>query len=109
MELGEDRDAAIRRETLEETGIVLEDMEYFRAVGVRYGTHDILYHMYRVRLDRRPDVRINPEEHKSYIWRSPEAALLEPLMQDEDVCLKLFYEIGYISDAGTEAVPANRE
>jgi len=40
-----------------------------------------------------PDIIINSEEHKKYVWRTPEDALKENLIQDLDACIKMFYKI----------------
>jgi len=49
--------------------------------------------MYSTKLKYEPEIKINPEEHKSYIWRKPIDALKENLIEDLDVCIKMFYKI----------------
>jgi hypothetical protein len=49
--------------------------------------------MFFARLEENPDIKINTEEHKSYIWRNPIEALKENLIQDLNICIKMFYKI----------------
>jgi len=92
---GETLEGALRREVEEETGYTIQpsEREYFRGVYIRYPTYDFLYHMYRASLKKRPQIVINPNEHKSFRWVSPREALKENLIQDLDVCIKLFYKL----------------
>lgn len=86
---------AIARELGEETGLALspENFSYFGKVYVRYPDYDFVYHIFHARQDRKPDVVINPKEHKNYAWVSPADSLKMDLIQDLDACIKLFYDI----------------
>ena len=84
---------AIQREIAEETSLDLERISYFKKLYVQYPTYDFVYHIYYKKLENKPIIIINPEEHKKYIWRTPEQALKEPLIQDLDACIKMFYQI----------------
>ena len=93
VSLGEDKDDAMRREIFEETWLKLDDLIYFQKVYVQYPTYEFIYHMYHKKLDYKPEITINPEEHKKYMWQHPQKALEQNLIQDLDACIKMFYEI----------------
>jgi len=82
---------AIEREIFEETWLSNLEIKYFDKVYVKYENYDFIYHIFHSKLDKLPQIIINPDEHKSYIWRSPELSLYEDLIEDEDECIKLFY------------------
>lgn len=84
---------AILREISEETGLKLDDLNYFKKVYVQYPTYEFIYHIYHKKLKEQPQIKINPEEHKEYIWRSPQEALEENLIQELDTCIKIFYNL----------------
>lgn len=96
IENGETTLRALVREIKEETGLDLlaDEIRYFEQVYVRYPGYDFIYHMFHVVLDSRPDIKINPAEHKEFCWAVPREALGMDLIQDEDVCIKLLYGLG---------------
>lgn len=89
----EKRDEAILREILEETNIKLDNLNYFKKLYVQYPTYEFIYHIYYKKIKKNPKIKINPEEHKNFIWRNPHEALKENLIQDLDTCIKMFYKI----------------
>jgi 8-oxo-dGTP pyrophosphatase MutT (NUDIX family) len=84
---------ALIREVSEEVGLVTksEDFKYFEKYYVRYPGYDYLYHVYHLRVQEKPQLRINAEEHKDYRWLTPAEALKLPLIEDEDTCIKWSY------------------
>ena len=94
-EKGESIRQAIIREVSEETGILLEEknLVHFKEVYVRYKDFDFTYHLFHQALDSGAAgaVRIDPEEHKAFAWKSPNEALQMNLIEDEDGCIRLFY------------------
>jgi len=86
---------ALVREIEEEIGLKFEikDCKYFEAYYVRYPEYDYLYHVYNISLKEKPSLNLNLEENKEYKWIKPKDALNLNLIQDEDVCIKLFYNI----------------
>lgn len=82
---------AMKREGKEETQINLEDAEYFNKFYVRYPDYDFIYHIYSKKFVTKPDITINPNEHKSFTRKTPQEALKLDLIQDLDECIKLFY------------------
>ncbi len=96
VDSGESRDNAIIREVREETRINLEAKfpDFFRNVYVRYPEFDFVYSIYHLRISgERPEIIINPLEHKRYKWVTPRDSLRMNLIPDEDECIKLFYGI----------------
>jgi len=90
VELGESIDSAMERELFEETGLH-NKARYFNTVYVQYNDYDFIYHMYSLELVEEPTITINSKEHKSYIWKTPEEALQENLIQDLDACIQMFF------------------
>ena len=86
---------AIMREAWEETGIRLHasTLSHLRSVPVRYTDYDFIYHVFFARYAPRPDVVINLIEHKAYRWVAPRDALSMRLIEDEEPCLRLVYDI----------------
>jgi 8-oxo-dGTP pyrophosphatase MutT (NUDIX family) len=81
------------RELQQETNLENLDIKYYKEVYVKYPTYDFIYHMYHATLKNQAEIKINPEEHKSFVWKEPSKALKEVLIQDLDTCIKMFYKI----------------
>lgn len=94
VDAGEQLETALLRELSEEIGYELQssDLKYFDKIFVRYPTYDFVYHMYHHLPKTRPEIRLNPEEHKAIAWVTPQKALTMNLIPDEDVCVKLFFK-----------------
>jgi len=86
---------AMRRELEEETGITTEEgvFGYFREVYVKYPEFDFVFHIFYLRLTEKPEIRLNPSEHKAFVWVRPHEALRMKLIPDEDCVIKLFYKL----------------
>lgn len=85
--------SAMIRELLEETSIEARNLTYNRTVYVRYPEYDFEYHMFEEKLIEEPQIKINPDEHKWYIWSEPIISLQEPLIPDLDACIRLHYKL----------------
>lgn len=86
---------AAARETEEETGLLipLNSISLFRTVYVRYPDYDFVYHLFHTVIAAKEKIQINPDEHQAAKWISPAEALSLPLIEDLDVCLKLFFAL----------------
>lgn len=95
VDAGEDLLNALVREVEEEIGVKTDKNEYkyFEGYFVRYPGYDFLYHIYHLPLKDKPTIDLNLNEHKDMQWIRPEEALKLDLIQDEDVCIKWFYNI----------------
>ena len=92
---GENKLEAMVREVKEETGFKFpkSQIKYFQKVYVKFREYDFIYHIFSTKLDRQIQVEINKTEHKNSKWESPAGALLMPLIEDLDACIKLYYKI----------------
>jgi len=91
----EDTAVAMAREIFEETGvnIDLSRLEYLDKVYVKYPSYSFIYHMFKLTVESKPEIKISPQEHKAYQWLSPHQALELSLIQDLDECIRLSYDI----------------
>jgi 8-oxo-dGTP pyrophosphatase MutT (NUDIX family) len=94
IDSGEDMVTAMARELSEEIGYEVRpgQLTYVDKVFVRFPEYDFLYHMFHHLVDKKPDVALNPGEHKDLVWVTPKKALTMNLIQDEDFCIKLFFK-----------------
>jgi len=97
IDKGETEVDAAMRETFEETGIVIDakKLDFIEKSYVRFTDFDFTYTFYRCVLEskEKPKIILSTSEHSEYKWISPEDALKEDLMQDEDYCIKRTYNI----------------
>ncbi|HNX10991.1 MAG TPA: NUDIX hydrolase [bacterium] len=89
----EDRTTAMLREIEEETGIIKQtnDLEFLDTLYVKYPEYHFIYHMFRMVLKDRPEIRLSDKEHKNYQWSQPASVLKLPLVRDLDSCIKISY------------------
>ncbi|TSC53137.1 MAG: pyrophosphohydrolase [Parcubacteria group bacterium LiPW_72] len=95
IHLGETEQEAMVREIKEETGLEIlpEKLDYFHKVYVRYPDYDFVYHIFFLKLDSEPMIKINPREHKEHAWVMPQDALNMKLVSDLDGCIKMYYGV----------------
>ena len=86
---------AMAREIFEETGYETElsELKYLDKVYVKYPDYSFVYHMFKIILDSRPEIKVSPKEHKNYQWVTPQEALNLNYIEDLDACIKLSYGI----------------
>lgn len=90
----ENPEEAMSREMREETGITPErSLTFLEKVFVRYPKYDFVYYIFRMELDALPKVALNPEEHQSFQWLTPQECLAQNLVRDLDACLKMTYSL----------------
>lgn len=94
-EINESPKNAIVREIKEETGVDLniEDINYFKTLYVRYPSYDFKYNIYSSKLTTRPYIILDGNSHCDFVWLNPFDALKLDLIEDEDSCIKLFFNI----------------
>jgi 8-oxo-dGTP pyrophosphatase MutT (NUDIX family) len=80
------------REGKEETELTLDNTTYIDKFYVRYPDYDFIYHIFHKKFDTQPKVTIHPNEHKTYIRKTPKESLELDLIRDMDECIKLFYK-----------------
>lgn len=86
---------ALVREMREETGwtISVEGLSFIALLYVRYPDHDFIFHMYRTKMKSREGFKLQPGEHKSFVWARPEIALEMDLVMDFSECIKIAFGI----------------
>jgi 8-oxo-dGTP pyrophosphatase MutT (NUDIX family) len=91
----ESKEDALIREIEEELKLLVkkETLKYFDFVNVRYREYDFIYHKYQIEYDYMPTIIIDEKEHKAFGWYTPHEALKLDLIEDEDMCIKMFYNI----------------
>ncbi|KKR02948.1 MAG: Asymmetrical Bis(5'-nucleosyl)-tetraphosphatase [Parcubacteria group bacterium GW2011_GWF2_39_13b] len=93
IEKGENHLEAMLRELKEETGISTQDNDllFLGESFVRFpGIYDFKAYVYHLTLINKPQVIINPLEHKNFLWTSKTDALALSLVQDLDNWIKYF-------------------
>jgi mutator protein MutT len=92
IEAGEDPHQAAAREVEEEVGIKLDPVElqevvkiYLDVDGLRY-----VFHAFRVRLEKAPQIRLEPQAHTEARWLTVEEALKLPLIIGGGEILKYY-------------------
>ena len=90
---GETKKQAVLREVYEETGVLITepDLSYFSSVWVRDNDLDFEYHMFSVKFNEEPEIKINDREHQNYQWVTPQESLQVDLIPDQENCTRLFY------------------
>lgn len=70
VEQGETEKEAVIREVREETGfsIPLEKLEFLKEILVDYSGRMIDFFVYRVNLESKFEVLLEPQEHQAYAW-----------------------------------------
>jgi len=92
---GEKEFDAMVRELYEETGqIVLPSvLEYLTKLFLRFPEYDFVFSLFRVKLDKLPEIIINTAEHKGYQWLAPKDIFTVEYVRDLPDCIKMFYKI----------------
>ncbi len=92
IEAGEEPSQAAAREVEEEVGIKLDYKKlqevvkiYLEVDGLRY-----VFHAFRVRLDKAPQIRLEPQAHTEAKWLTVEEALKLPLIVGGEEILKYY-------------------
>jgi len=88
---GENPEQAIIREISEETGIKIlkNNIKLLKKLYVRYPEYDFVYYLFYTKVDNKI-VKIKPDEHKGFVWVSPEKALKMPIVNGSDYCIEVF-------------------
>lgn len=91
---GEDEADAIIRETLEETGIILDKKRllHLYTAFASYPDADFPWLVYRYDLTEEPEVILS-DEHSDYVWVTTDEALKLKLILHEYECLKKAFNL----------------
>lgn len=90
---GEEVSEAVRRETQEETGLIIpvSQIVLLGKTYVKFPTYDLIFYFFKTHLEEMAEVRISPAEHKGFRWISPKDALKLELIGGLSEGIKLFY------------------
>jgi len=94
LEVNETPSHGAHRELLEETGIHIEPLTQLQSLGalyIRKPDVDFVYHMFKVKLDQIPAIRLS-EEHLDYTWATLEDLKHLNLISGANETLKLYQE-----------------
>lgn len=94
LEKGESPKAALIRELQEETQISLADrdsIEMIQHVYVRHKIYDYTLYLYRITLEKRPEILIDPAEHTEFNWVDIENFSTLPLIEGQLEAFHLAY------------------
>lgn len=97
IDKGETSLAAVIREVGEETGIILtpEEAKKVQIIGTNFQRHPsklVSFSMYRIVLDRLPEIKLSVSEHTDHSWVHPDDAMSLKLMPGEIESLVRYYE-----------------
>jgi 8-oxo-dGTP pyrophosphatase MutT (NUDIX family) len=100
VEEGEELTQALVREIMEETGHKLapSEAEYFKSFTVRHPEHDVIWHAFSLKLDKKPAVIIDDYEHRDFIWKHPKECHTMPLVDDLSEGIKIWHSVNGIKD-----------
>lgn len=95
IDAGETPEQAIARELKEETGLATDSNSLIlvKKLYMRIPEYDLVYYLYRLPLANKPVIEINPKEHQTFQWLTPQSLLKLDFMHDFDECLKVAYGI----------------
>ena len=72
VEEGESLEEAAMRELKEETGLEVQkgDLKYAGETYHHHDDYDLVFHMFSLKLDALPEVKINSNEHSEFSWKT---------------------------------------
>lgn len=98
IEKGENASECMLRELEEETGLVfsLSDLKFHKKFDILYDfeepAFDFEYSIFSIKLKKKPEIKIDLNDHKEFKWVSVDEALKLNLIPDEEPCIRLVYE-----------------
>lgn len=92
IELKETEKEAAIRELYEETGILADSKQllYWKHLYVQHDKRNFSDALFYIPYNKQPKVHLNQQEHKNYGWFTPEESLRLNLVDDLDVCIRMF-------------------
>jgi len=99
IEKGENATQCILRELEEETGLKFNknDLKFHKQLDILYEFEkpcfQFEYNIFSIKLDSKPEIKIDLNDHKKFKWVTPKEALKLRLIPDEEPCIKLVYRI----------------
>jgi 8-oxo-dGTP diphosphatase len=82
LEKGESPLEAVLREVFEETGISLSEkkLSLFKTFYIQTPHFDFIFYMYTYEFSEKPNIKLNPLEHKNFDWMDYEEVMKTPMV-----------------------------
>jgi len=95
IEKGETPLMGMRRELFEETGIRVKrgQLRFFTKCYMIFPGEKLIAYIFSLKLDSRPKIVIDPNEHKDFKWATPRGALDERFVTNLDDWIRVFYGV----------------
>ena len=92
VEKNEDLTSAMIREIKEETGLnnSSDELNFLNTTFIEYPDVKFVYHLFKLILNTKPEININPYEHQEFKWVKPEEALKMNLVLEQDYYVSMY-------------------
>jgi 8-oxo-dGTP pyrophosphatase MutT (NUDIX family) len=94
-EKGEELIDALKREIYEETGMQInhDELMFVEKFYLRHNHADLVYHLFYLKLDKEPEIVLDPSEHQRFVWLTPEdACKIENAIEDLESTIRAYYK-----------------
>jgi 8-oxo-dGTP diphosphatase len=99
IEKGETPEECMIRELKEETGLMFSESDlifhkkFYILYNLEQPNFEFEYNIYSIKLDLKPKIKMDLNDHKEFRWVTPKEALELNLIPDEEPCIRLVYGI----------------
>jgi 8-oxo-dGTP pyrophosphatase MutT (NUDIX family) len=103
LESSESPKCGLLREIAEETGIIapIDKVVFFKKLFIVNSDEDFVFYIYHFSITQKIKIVIREQEHKGFAWVTPSQALRMNLIEDLNICIKLYFEKGFPNSHST--------